>query len=92
MVAAAHGISLRTLYRLFQAEETTVTELIRKHRLEHCRRDLANPLLAGRPIYVIAARHGFPTSRRSNALFSTMFRAQYGLPPREYRELNRPPA
>jgi AraC-like DNA-binding protein len=85
-VAAEHGISLRTLHRLFQAEETTVAELIRKRRLERCRRDLTNPLLAGRPIYLIAAHCGFLTSGRSNANFSNMFRTAYGMSPRDYRE------
>ncbi|MDX2680602.1 cupin domain-containing protein [Streptomyces sp. NY05-11A] len=39
-VAAAHHISVRHLQRLFQAEGTTVSEWIRRRRLEACRREL----------------------------------------------------
>lgn len=80
-VAAAHHISLRTLHRLFQGEDMTVGELIRTRRLERCRRDLINPLMATQPIYAIAARWGFP----DKAHFSRLFRATYGLSPQEYR-------
>ncbi|MBG6104779.1 AraC-like DNA-binding protein [Micromonospora vinacea] len=79
-VAAAHHISLRSLHRLFEAEATTVAELIRAKRLEQCRRDLGNPLLR-QPVHVIAARWGFP----DRAHFSRLFRAHYGRSPQEYR-------
>ncbi|MCW3815939.1 helix-turn-helix domain-containing protein [Micromonospora sp. DR5-3] len=81
-VAAAHHISLRTLHRMFAGEETSVAELIRRRRLERCRRDLANPLLRAEPISVIAARWGFP----DKAHFSRLFRATYGQPPRAFRQ------
>ncbi|MEO3875231.1 helix-turn-helix domain-containing protein [Nonomuraea sp. B12E4] len=58
-VAAAHNISVRTLHRLFESEEVTVAAWIRAQRLEGCRRDLADPRHAGRPIFAIAARWGF---------------------------------
>ncbi|MEW2145710.1 helix-turn-helix domain-containing protein [Micromonospora vinacea] len=79
-VAAAHHISLRSLHRLFEAEATTVAELIRSKRLEQCRRDLGNPLLR-QPVHVIAARWGF----LDRAHFSRLFRAHYGRSPQEYR-------
>ncbi|RAO16697.1 Transcriptional activator FeaR [Micromonospora noduli] len=79
-VAAAHHISPRSLHRLFEAESTTVAELIRAKRLEQCRRDLGNPLLR-QPIQAIAARWGFP----DKAHFSRLFRAHYGRSPQEYR-------
>ncbi|MGC4835687.1 helix-turn-helix domain-containing protein [Micromonospora vinacea] len=79
-IAAAHHISLRSLHRLFEAEATTVAELIRAKRLEQCRRDLGNPLLR-QPVHVIAARWGFP----DRAHFSRLFRAHYGRSPQEYR-------
>jgi len=43
-VAAAHYISVRYLYRLFDAQGTTVAAWIRPRRLERCRVDLADPL------------------------------------------------
>lgn len=79
-VAAAHHISLRSLHRLFEAEATTVAELIRAKRLEQCRRDLVNPLLR-QPVHVVAARWGFA----DRAHFSRLFRARYGCSPQEYR-------
>ncbi|MCG5435848.1 helix-turn-helix domain-containing protein [Micromonospora foliorum] len=79
-VAAAHHISLRSLHRLFEAEATTVAELIRAKRLEQCRRDLGNPL-SRQPVHAIAARWGF----QDKAHFSRLFRAHYGRSPQEYR-------
>ncbi|MEU1813528.1 AraC-like ligand-binding domain-containing protein [Micromonospora aurantiaca (nom. illeg.)] len=81
-VAAAHHVSLRTLHRMFAGEEATVAELIRRRRLEQCRRDLINPLLRTQPIYVIAGRWGFP----DKAHFSRLFRATYGHTPQTVRE------
>jgi AraC-like DNA-binding protein len=80
-VAQAHHLSLRTLHRLFAGEEETVAGLIRRRRLEQCRRDLRNPLLRDQPIRVIAARWGFPDP----AHFSRAFREAYGVPARDYR-------
>lgn len=84
-VAAAHHISVRSLHRLFADEETTVAAMIRTRRMERCRRDLANPLLADQPVQAVAARWGFP----DKAHFSRLFRAAYGCSPREYREASR---
>lgn len=81
-VAAAHHVSVRYLHRLFQQQGTTIGSLIRTRRLEACRRDLAEPLLASRPIHAIAARWGFTRP----ADFSRMFRTAYGVSPRDYRE------
>jgi len=80
-IAAAHHISLRYLHKLFQQEGHTVAGWIRERRLEQCRRDLADPRLAARPIHAIAARWGFT----SPAHFSQAFRNTYGVPPRQYR-------
>jgi AraC-like DNA-binding protein len=84
-VAAAHHISLRSLHQLFQDEGLTVAGWIRQRRLERCRRDLADPALADRPVAAIAARWAFPNA----ADFSRMFRAVHGMPPTEYRRLAR---
>ncbi|MFI9240588.1 helix-turn-helix domain-containing protein [Streptomyces sp. NPDC053079] len=73
-VAASHGISTRHLYALFRDQGLTVGAWIRERRLENCRRDLADPLLLGRPIHSIAAGWGFPNP----ADFSRTFRAPTG--------------
>jgi AraC-like DNA-binding protein len=80
-VAAAHHTSVRTLQRLFQEHGHTVSGWIRHQRLEHCRRDLANPGLRTRPVHAIAMRWGFTDP----AHFSRVFRSAYSLPPGEYR-------
>jgi AraC-like DNA-binding protein len=80
-IAAAHHISLRQLYRLFDAQPTGVAEWIRQRRLERCRRDLLDPAFAHWSVSAIAARWGLMDA----AHFSRAFRAAYGLPPAEYR-------
>ncbi|WP_329213271.1 AraC family transcriptional regulator [Streptomyces sp. NBC_01485] len=81
-IAAAHHISRSYLYRLFQAEGLAVASYIRDQRLEHARRDLADPRLRALPIHAVAARRGFPRA----AEFTRAFRTAYGLPPSEVRE------
>lgn len=85
LVADAHHVSLRTLHRLFEAEDETVAGLIRTRRLHRCRRELADPLLRQQPVHLIARRWGFT----DKAHFSRTFRAEYGLSPRAYRESRR---
>lgn len=80
-IAAAHYISTRHLHGLFQAEGTTVSTWIRTRRLERCRRELVNPAFADRPVAAIASRWGFVDA----AHFSRVFKAAYGLAPRELR-------
>jgi AraC-like DNA-binding protein len=81
VIAAAHHISLRYLYKLFETEQATVAGWIRQRRLERCRRDLLDPTLGDWSVIAIAARWGFT----NGAHFSRVFRAAYGLPPAEYR-------
>ncbi|WP_161627253.1 helix-turn-helix domain-containing protein [Nocardiopsis gilva] len=83
-IASAHHISTRYLHKLFEPEETTVVEWIRTRRLEQCRRHLVDPGQRSQPVSVIAARWGF----RDPSYFSRLFRATYGIPPREYRILH----
>lgn len=80
-IAAAHFISTRHLHALFQEQETTVSTWIRTRRLEQCRRDLLDPVLADRPIAAISARWGFADA----AHFSRSFKQAYGVAPSEYR-------
>jgi AraC-like DNA-binding protein len=80
-VAAANHISVRYLQKLFENEGETVTGWIRARRIEHCRRDLADPQFAQLPISSIAARWGLANA----AHFSRLFKGVHGLPPTEYR-------
>lgn len=81
VVADAHHVSLRTLHRLFAAEESTVASYIRELRLARCRHDLADPGLRGQPIQAIGARWGFP----DKAHFSRIFRKAHGVGPQAWR-------
>src|SRR5262249_56320033 len=81
MMAGAPHMSLRSLHQLFCAEGLTVAGWIRRRRLECCRRDLADPALAARPVAAIAAKWGYSSASD----FSRAFRAGHGLPPAEYR-------
>jgi AraC-like DNA-binding protein len=80
-IAAAHFISLRQLHKLFEAEQTTVADSIRRRRLERCAADLLDPALATEPVGAIGARWGLVNP----AHFSRLFRAAYDLPPSAYR-------
>jgi len=80
-VAAAHHMSLRSLHQLFNDHGLTVGGWIRSRRMEACRRDLADPALADRPVGAIGTRWGFA----STADFSRAFRLAHAMTPLEYR-------
>lgn len=82
-VAAHHHISVRLLYKVLADEGISLTEWLRARRLEECRRTLADPALS-EPIAVVARRWGFINA----SSFSRMFRAEFGVSPRQWRELN----
>jgi len=81
-IARANAVSVRYLHKLFEAEGATVCEWIRNRRLEHCRRDLADPALRSETIATIAARWGLTNP----AHFSRAFRDAYSCSPREFRK------
>lgn len=81
VIAEAHGISRRYLFKLFAAEQTTVAGWIRARRLEHCARELADPATKDHPVAMIAARWGLLDGRH----FARVFKAAYGHTPRDYR-------
>jgi AraC-like DNA-binding protein len=83
MIAAAHHISVRQLYRLFDGQGEPVAELIRRRRLQRARHDLLDPVLRHRPVNAIARRWGFSNPTH----FNRAFRAEFGVPPGEYRRL-----
>jgi AraC family transcriptional regulator, positive regulator of tynA and feaB len=81
-IAAANGISVRQLHRLFSGTGTTVSEWVRRLRLARCAADLRRPAdAAAAGITAIAFRWGFNDS----AHFSKAFRAEFGQSPRAYR-------
>ncbi|MFI5897827.1 helix-turn-helix domain-containing protein [Actinoplanes sp. NPDC051513] len=82
-IAAAHHVSVRYLYKLFDTQQTTVAAWIRHRRLDRARHDLQHPELRDRTITAIAARWGFS----SPAHFNRVFRNAYGVAPGEYRVL-----
>ncbi|HEX2316047.1 MAG TPA: helix-turn-helix domain-containing protein [Thermomonospora sp.] len=82
-VAAAHHVSLRHLQKLFAEQGLTVSGLIRRERLELCRRRLEDAAHTGMSVTEIAHQAGF----RDSAHFSRVFKAAYGVSPREHRML-----
>jgi AraC-like DNA-binding protein len=80
-VAAAHGMSARSLHRLFEREPHTVTEAIRAMRLDRIRTELVDPVSARRSTMAIAARWGF----QDPAHFTRAFRSRFGVTPAALR-------
>ncbi|MFI2261341.1 helix-turn-helix domain-containing protein [Streptomyces tubercidicus] len=81
-IARAHHISVRYLHKLFKDEGTTVGRLIQHRRLEECRRALTLRSWENVTIAAVAHRWGF----QSPTHFSRVFRAAYGMSPREWRD------
>ncbi|MFC6023453.1 helix-turn-helix domain-containing protein [Plantactinospora solaniradicis] len=86
MIATAHGVSLRYLQKLFKEQGVTIAGRVRQRRLDRCRAALADPHQWSYPIHKIAQRNGFS----SNAHFSHLFSATYGLSPSDYRRSLQP--
>jgi AraC-like DNA-binding protein len=80
-IAAAIGVSVRHLHRIFLSKGHTVAGWIRGRRLQRCRSDLLNPRLSERNITEIAFFWGFSDS----AHFSKSFKKEFGLSPRAFR-------
>ena len=81
-VAAADGVSIRSLQKLFAWSKQSFSTYVRTRRLERCRQDLASPISATLSISEICFRWGFNGSPH----FSRAFKDQYGVTPREYRK------
>lgn len=80
-IAAAHGISLRQLYRVVQPPRSTLEQWIISRRLEGVRADLARPENRRRPVADVARSWGFADPSH----FGRRFRAAYGHTPLEWR-------
>jgi len=79
-IARACRISTRYLHELFRDANQTLGSWIRDRRLEACREALERPA-ANETVAEIAYRWGFS----DQAQFSRVFKARFGLPPREFR-------
>jgi AraC family transcriptional regulator, positive regulator of tynA and feaB len=77
-VAGAFHCSKRYLHKVFANRPTTISESIWKPRLEGCRADLQNPVMAGRSMTDIAFSWGF----NNYTHFSRKFKEAFGMPPR----------
>ena len=80
-IAAAHFISTRHLHNVFHESGSTVASWIRSQRLDGARRELRDPLHAGKPVGAVAARWGFLDA----AHFSRIFRDAFGVSPTDWR-------
>jgi AraC-like DNA-binding protein len=85
-VARALGWSARHVQGVLQAAGTTARDLIRTQRLELARARLASAQWADVTVADIASASGFST----HSMFSTSFRAEFGLTPSAARA-HRPP-
>ena len=89
-VALAHGISVRTLYVLFQDEGDTIGGYVRRRRLARAHGELTRPD-SPRTITEIATRWGFADAPH----FSRSYLAEYGVTPSQARRgthARRPPS
>lgn len=80
-IARGCRISTRYLHELFRDTNQTLGSWIRDQRLEACREALRDPSNR-QTVAEIAYRWGFG----DQAQFSRAFKAQFGLPPKEFRE------
>ncbi|NIZ60204.1 transcriptional regulator FeaR [Sedimentitalea sp. CY04] len=83
-IAVAVGMSVRSLYRLFEGRKGTLGTYIREQRLQKCARQLRAPQHQHENITSIAFRWGFGDA----AHFSRAFKVKYGMSPRAYRQQN----
>ncbi|MFO7277800.1 MAG: helix-turn-helix domain-containing protein [Pseudomonadota bacterium] len=80
-IASACRITTRYLHHLFSQENETVARYILRRRLEECSRALLLPAQRGRTVTSIAFDYGFNSATH----FGRVFRARYGMTPREFR-------
>jgi AraC-like DNA-binding protein len=81
-IARACGMSVRSVHRAFAAHPAgTVSAYVWQRRLNRCAADLRDAGQAHRPITDICMSWGF----NSTSHFSRLFKAEFGVSPREYR-------
>jgi AraC-like DNA-binding protein len=74
-------ISVRQVYKLWEAEPRPLGQWILERRLDAARHELTSPRGRSQTIAAIARRWGFADSTH----FSRRFRQAYGMSPREWR-------
>jgi len=85
-IAAANGLSVRSLYALYESMGTSLEQSIIRQRLEGARTDLAVSPQRYVSIAATARAWGFTNS----SFFSQRFRQAFGMTPRQWRAENRP--
>ena len=80
-IARDVGVSVRSLYRLFEERDQSLAGYIRALRLKRCAEQLRASSHRDDNLTCIAHRWGF----KDSAHFSRSFRAMFGMSPREYR-------
>lgn len=80
-VASTLGVSVRHLHRLFKETGRSMGEWTMHQRLQRARCDLADERFRGNTVLDLALASGF----KDGAHFSRVFRAAFGISPREYR-------
>lgn len=80
-IARDVGVSVRSLYRLFEERNQSLGTYIREQRLQRCAEQLRAASHRDENLTCIAHRWGF----KDSAHFSRSFRTYYGQSPREYR-------
>lgn len=80
-LAARLNISVRQLYRQFEADGDSVCRYIQRQRLEASARELGDARSAAQQITTLAYKWGFTDS----AHFSRLFKQHYGVSPKAYR-------
>jgi AraC-like DNA-binding protein len=81
VIAAAHGISTRQLYKLCNDAGLSLEQWIINERLQQVRHELTQPHRQHIPIAAVARGWGF----RDPTHFTRRFKARYGMTPSEYR-------
>ncbi|MGP4029102.1 helix-turn-helix domain-containing protein [Actinomadura sp. 3N407] len=76
-IAAALGISVRHLSRVFEPEGLTPARYVMQRRLTKAKEDLADPTASHTTVAEIAHRHGFA----DQAHFTRVFRERFGCTP-----------
>jgi AraC-like DNA-binding protein len=82
-IAQAANISPRYLHKLFQDNELTTMQLLKRLRLEECHRSLRDPALAKTPIKQIIAAHGYLRQDQ----FAHDFKQLFGMSATQLRRL-----
>jgi AraC-like DNA-binding protein len=81
MIAAAHHISVRLLYRILAEAGIQLEQWVIDQRLDGARAELASPATRHRSIAAVAHAWGFASASH----FSRRFRMKYGVTPREWQ-------